>query len=527
MDETGNGEPQDAPTSASAPDAPAETPAKDAKEGGQERILVRSAEGRMITGVCAGLGRHTGIDPVLFRVAFAVLVLGSGLGIMLYIAAFLLMRESDGRPGYIEQWTRRVFDAETVLALLCAVLAFGLVLNLASGGIGPGTMVVATLLVIALLAAHAAGKDLRGMFRRLPDGLRHTMPETPPTPWERQAAAAGHAPPPAPPTAPTAPGMFPGQGAPSAPRHEPGRMGSPFPPTPQPTAAHASPGITRTDLGPPSSSGAPGAPGRTGTWTAGGGYDSSGAPFAPRGPYVQDDRAGYRPPDPRRAYDYGPPPHGHYGATAVPYPRPRRPRSYIGAITIVLACIVGGMVMVIQTDSGQPGSLTVVGGAVLVTIGCGLLVATWFGRGAGLVVTGALVALTVAAGSTVSGLPENIGNRTWRPTTVADAQLPHRVGMGEGLLDLSELKARPGSRIPVTAEVSFGQMRVIVPADVRVEVTASSKLGDIKVDHTVRGGPEVTLRKVLPPERKPEGEPATIVLRVRAGVGDVEVRRAA
>ncbi len=95
--------------------------------------LARASDGRMLMGVCAGLGRFTGMDPVLFRVGFAVLLLGSGIGVILYIAAFLLMREPGGGPGYVEQWTRRIFDAETVMSLLVAVFMLGLIVNLASG----------------------------------------------------------------------------------------------------------------------------------------------------------------------------------------------------------------------------------------------------------------------------------------------------------------------------------------------------------------------------------------------------------
>lgn len=39
------------------------------------------------------MGRYTGIDPVVFRVGVAVLLLGSGVGLFLYLAAFLLMKE--------------------------------------------------------------------------------------------------------------------------------------------------------------------------------------------------------------------------------------------------------------------------------------------------------------------------------------------------------------------------------------------------------------------------------------------------
>jgi len=53
--------------------------------------LHRFVEDRKIAGVCGGLGERFEIDPVLFRVAFILLALACGLGIVLYIALWLLM----------------------------------------------------------------------------------------------------------------------------------------------------------------------------------------------------------------------------------------------------------------------------------------------------------------------------------------------------------------------------------------------------------------------------------------------------
>ncbi|NUT39216.1 MAG: PspC domain-containing protein, partial [Thermoactinospora sp.] len=135
------------------------------------RPLARSSEGRILTGVCAGLGRYTGIDPIVFRAGFALLLLGSGVGVYLYLAAFLLMRAPTGGPGYVEQWTRRDFSGDTVLALLTAVLGFGLMINLATVAFGMGTLVVAILLAVGLLAAHSNGVDLLGLARSMPERL--------------------------------------------------------------------------------------------------------------------------------------------------------------------------------------------------------------------------------------------------------------------------------------------------------------------------------------------------------------------
>ena len=77
------------------------------------------------------------------------------------------------------------------------------------------------------------------------------------------------------------------------------------------------------------------------------------------------------------------------------------------------------------------------------------------------------------------------------------------------------------------AWISVGTLTVIVPPAARVEVHASNKLGDIQVDQSLRGGVDVRFDKVLTPEVTPKGDVATIVLNLKGGVGDLEVRRGA
>jgi phage shock protein C len=57
------------------------------------RVLRRSRDDRVLGGVCGGIGRYLGIDPVLVRVAFAVLVIGLGSGILAYLIACLVIPE--------------------------------------------------------------------------------------------------------------------------------------------------------------------------------------------------------------------------------------------------------------------------------------------------------------------------------------------------------------------------------------------------------------------------------------------------
>jgi phage shock protein C len=57
----------------------------------------RSQSDRVIAGVCGGIGRYLGIDPVLLRIAFIVLSLANGLGLIAYVVAWVTIPEE--RPG--------------------------------------------------------------------------------------------------------------------------------------------------------------------------------------------------------------------------------------------------------------------------------------------------------------------------------------------------------------------------------------------------------------------------------------------
>jgi phage shock protein PspC (stress-responsive transcriptional regulator) len=67
------------------------------------RRLLRSRDDRMIAGVAGGLGRYFDVDPVIFRLAFAVSVFFGGLGILAYLA-FALFVPSEAQEG--EEETR-------------------------------------------------------------------------------------------------------------------------------------------------------------------------------------------------------------------------------------------------------------------------------------------------------------------------------------------------------------------------------------------------------------------------------------
>ncbi|MFC7549575.1 PspC domain-containing protein [Plantactinospora sp. GCM10030261] len=58
------------------------------------RSLRRSRTDRLIGGVCGGLGRYLGIDPLLVRVTAVALVLSGGTGLLAYVIGWILIPEA-------------------------------------------------------------------------------------------------------------------------------------------------------------------------------------------------------------------------------------------------------------------------------------------------------------------------------------------------------------------------------------------------------------------------------------------------
>jgi phage shock protein C len=56
-----------------------------------QRKLYRSQTDSMLGGVCGGLGEYLGIDSTLIRLAFVLLTLWGGHGLLLYIIMLIVV----------------------------------------------------------------------------------------------------------------------------------------------------------------------------------------------------------------------------------------------------------------------------------------------------------------------------------------------------------------------------------------------------------------------------------------------------
>ena len=141
--------------------------------------LERPSDDRMIAGVAAGLGRYFDLTPTVFRLAFVVLTLLGGAGILIYVAAILVMPAEGEEASIVERALaeRREHPGRLVgLGLLAvAILAVlsqadtwpsagtawfiavvGLVVLLVSSDGRPRKLAIAGLSVLAVLVATAA-----------------------------------------------------------------------------------------------------------------------------------------------------------------------------------------------------------------------------------------------------------------------------------------------------------------------------------------------------------------------------------
>ena len=63
-------------------------------DGNRSKVLVRSRDGRMLAGVCAGVAGYLGFDVTVVRVIWAVVsVVTGGAGVLAYLVAWIIIPE--------------------------------------------------------------------------------------------------------------------------------------------------------------------------------------------------------------------------------------------------------------------------------------------------------------------------------------------------------------------------------------------------------------------------------------------------
>jgi signal transduction histidine kinase len=133
-------------------------------EGASRPRLERTRSDRVIGGVAAGIGHHLGVEPTTVRVAFVLLSLAFGFGIVVYLLTWLLAPLEAGEP-VANPVARRVFRPTLSQALGAALILVGVVIVLFVSGFWFGEAfawpVTLGAIGFAILWARS-GEDRRG-----------------------------------------------------------------------------------------------------------------------------------------------------------------------------------------------------------------------------------------------------------------------------------------------------------------------------------------------------------------------------
>jgi phage shock protein PspC (stress-responsive transcriptional regulator) len=527
--------------------------------------LVRPREGRYLAGVCAAIARATNTDPVLWRVLLAVLGFFFGIGILVYVAAWIIIPAEGDTASPVEAMLgkgRSSMSPVTVIILgVFVVVMFGFIVTDPFRAVLLGA---AILIGGALLLSRNAGAATPvpagagptpaagpgpwgGSGPRGGSGPWGGGPQWTP-PWNAATAAGPAAPSPAAGPADSAAGpadSAPGAGS-GAPGWPAGTAGAPFDPATSPAgpAGTAGPGD-----GPPPYAGAPGAARR--------GFDGpppyAGAPGT-GGPAYGGGAAAVPPPpnDPTLAYPappappvgYGAPfaPHGPYAGggyppgpplpPAPPRPKPPKPpkeRSPLGAIAFSLIPVVIGLVAIadlLNLFTVKPSSYFA---AVLFVIALGLLVGTWIGRARWLIFLGLAMAAAVGISSVAESQTANDTSRgrevVWQPSSLQAVRPDYRLAFGEATLDLRDVDFSTATgTTTVSVNMNAGELRIYLPPTVDVSARVDIDAGDARVfdDRTSGFGEPAIDVTDLGTDGDGGGE---LRLLVHVNTGDVEVTR--
>lgn len=159
----------------------------------------------------------------------------------------------------------------------------------------------------------------------------------------------------------------------------------------------------------------------------------------------------------------------------------------------------------------------------LAAVGLALVVGAWHGHARLLIPLGVVLTLALAVTGIVNGVGGSTGDVTWRPASVEQLDRSYEINVGNALLDLSTIDFA-GRAATVEVHVAFGNLNVVLPSTVDVEVTADVGVGNATVFDQRWSGINQSERNVVDQGFDGPGG-GTLVIRATVDVGDLEVRR--
>ena len=347
------------------------------------RLLRRPIEGRAFAGVAAGLGQRFDLSPTWFRVAFVLMTIFGGIGLLLYALGWLLIPEEGSDDPIITQWLSGFDTSNTGMVVGVILVGVAAVILASSFHLISGKFVFAAVLLVVGVLLYRGDLDRRS--------------------------------------------------------------------------------------GPPS----------------GGNRKSSSTDGSDHGVHPEMVEG-----DPIVATVDGPEIAVESSVKPTPPPRPPRPKSILGRLTVAATLIaVGGLAMLDIAGVLFPDPVHYVAVTVGV-IGAGLLVGAIFGRARWLIVVGLLLMplLLVASIGPTWSISGEAGERYVRVESIQDLE---RVGFqyehGAGVLEIDLRWFEPPAAteglypIPIGAKIGAGEIRIWLPEPASAIVHARVGIGSIDI----------------------------------------------
>lgn len=182
------------------------------------------------------------------------------------------------------------------------------------------------------------------------------------------------------------------------------------------------------------------------------------------------------------------------------------------------AMIVVGVLWLLQM-LGLDVPWSAIGPIGVIAVGLALLAGARTGTHGGLIALGIVLTILSAITVTFHG-PFDVGDRTYRPTSVAELPEAYELGVGNLVVDLRDVDF-PADDTELTVRLNVGDLRILLPDDVIVAVDSTIGVGELRVlDRRQSGfGPHIQLFD------DPPGDSGVLTLRTSVGVGNVEVMR--
>ncbi|WP_210440066.1 PspC domain-containing protein [Nocardioides xinjiangensis] len=188
---------------------------------------------------------------------------------------------------------------------------------------------------------------------------------------------------------------------------------------------------------------------------------------------------------------YGPVGEPGQWSSYAPAPRPRKRGPRLFLFTLALVALAEGVLGVIDlagiavADSAYPA-------LALGIVAAMLLVGSFWGRAGGLIALGLVAAAATAVATVGSQVDDE--DRSYAPTSAAEVQEAYEFGGGRFTLDLSDvedLDALDGRDL--TIDGFGGEVEVVVPDGVDVDVRAQVAAGDVRVLDRNQDGFDITV----------------------------------